>query len=174
MENNKNNEKLGTLIHVYGTHGRAEEAVQELKRGGFDMKKLSILAKDFQSQENVVGFYNAGDRMKSWGKFGAIWGGLWGMLFGSGIFLVPVIVAGSFAALLVATLEGAVVMGGFTAIGAALFSIGIPKDTVLRYETDLKAGKFLLVAHGAHEEVERAKEILASHSIKSELHSVAS
>ena len=53
------------------------------------MQKLSILAKDFQSQENVVGFYNAGDRMKTWGKFGAIWGGIWGMLFGTGVFLIP-------------------------------------------------------------------------------------
>jgi hypothetical protein len=37
----------------------------------------------------VIGYYNAGDRMKYWGKLGAFWGGFWGLLFGSAFFLIP-------------------------------------------------------------------------------------
>ena len=46
------------------------------------MKKLSILGKDYHTEEHVVGYYKAGDRMKAWGKMGAFWGGMWGLLFG--------------------------------------------------------------------------------------------
>jgi hypothetical protein len=53
-----------------------------------------------------------------------------------------------------------VVTGGLTALGGALASIGIPKDSVIRYESALKAHKFILVAHGTAQEVEKAKDIL--------------
>ena len=61
---------------------------------------------------------------------------------------------------IVGALEGAVVTGGLTALGAGLYSIGIPKHSVMQYESEVKSGKLLLVAHGTPEEVERAKEIL--------------
>jgi len=50
------------------------------------------------------------------------------------------------------------------AIGGALFSLGIPKDSVLQYEAALKADGFLLVAHGPAEEMARAKTILEATS----------
>jgi hypothetical protein len=152
------------VIAVYNTHTEAETAVKELQRGGFDMKKLSVVGKDYHTDEQVVGYYNTGDRMKSWGKWGALWGGLWGLLFGAAFFWVPgvgpLLVAGPLSAAIVATLESAVVVGGLSVLGAALYSIGIPKDSVLRYETAVKANKFLLVAHGTVAEIDKAKEIL--------------
>ena len=59
------------VVAVYNSHVQAEEAVDQLKRAGFDMTKLSIVGKDYHTEENVVGYYNAGDRMKHWGKMGA-------------------------------------------------------------------------------------------------------
>ena len=62
------------------------------------MKKLSIVGRDYHTDEHVVGYYNTGDRMKVWGKAGAFWGGLWGFLFGSAFFQrVARIQAGVFA-----------------------------------------------------------------------------
>lgn len=52
--------------------------------------------------------------------------------------------------------------GGISAIGAALYSVGIPRNSVLEYETSIEAGKFLLVATGTEAEVDRAREILQS------------
>jgi uncharacterized membrane protein len=152
------------VVAVYKDHKDAEEAVQELQRAGFDMKKLSIVGKDYHTEEHVTGYYNAGDRMKYWGKLGAFWGGVWGMLFGAAFFAVPgigpVLVAGPLVAWIVGALEGAIVTGGLSAVGAGLYSVGIPKDSVVRYETELKASNFLLVAHGAAEEIARAREII--------------
>ncbi len=50
--------------------------------------------------------------------------------------------------------------GGITAHGGALASIGIPRDSVIRYETAIKANKFILLVHGFLPEVEKAKDVL--------------
>ena len=75
------------VVGVYHSHTDAEAAVKELQKSGFDMQKLSIVGKDYQTEEHVVGYYNAGDRMKFWGTRGAFWGWLGGLLFGSAPFL---------------------------------------------------------------------------------------
>jgi uncharacterized membrane protein len=160
----KNMNKNNSIVAIYPSHTAAEAAVKELQKSGFDMKKLSIVGRDYHTDEHVIGYYNAGDRMKYWGKMGAFWGGIWGMLFGSAFFLIPgigpLIVAGPLVAWIVGALEGAVVVGGLSAVGAGLYSLGIPKDSILRYERALKTDKFVLIAHGSVNETTRAKEIL--------------
>jgi hypothetical protein len=103
--------------------------------------------------------------MRYWGKLGAFWGGIWGMLFGSVLFLIPgvgpLLVAGPLVTWIVGALEGAVVVGGLSAIGAGFYSLGIPKNSILRYETALKTGKFVVIAHGTAEEATRAREIIS-------------
>ena len=101
------------------------------------MKSLSIAGKDTHTDEHVVGYCNAGDRMKRWGKVGAFWGGFWGLLFGSGLFLIPglgpILIAGPLVAWIIAGLEGAVVVGGVTALGAGLVSIGVATPAFLAH-----------------------------------------
>jgi uncharacterized membrane protein len=152
------------VVAIYDTHEQAEHAIEELQVAGVDMKSLSIAAKDTHTDEHVVGYYNAGDRMKYWGKVGAFWGGFWGLLFGSALFAIPglgpILVAGPLVAWIVAGLEGAAVVSGVSAIGAGLVSIGIPKNSVLKYEVALKTDKFMLVVHGTPEVVAKAKDII--------------
>jgi len=156
--------KDNAVVATYHTHVQAEAAVKELQQAGFDMKRLSIVGKDYHTDQHVVGYYNAGDRMKYWGKLGAFWGGLWGLLFGSAFFWVPgigpLLVAGPLTAAIIGGLEGAVVVGGLSALGAGLYSIGIPKDSVVKYETAIKSDQYLLVAHGTSDEVRKAADIL--------------
>jgi uncharacterized membrane protein len=153
-----------SVVAVYDSHVMAERAIQELQRSGFDMKQLSIIGKDYHTEEDVVGYYNTGDRMRYWGKAGALWGGIFGLLFGSAFFLVPgfgpLVVAGPMVAWIVGALENAVVVGALSALGAGLYSLGIPEDSILKYETALKAGSFLLIAHGTPDQVTRAKQLL--------------
>jgi len=162
--NNKPRQNQNSVVAVFSQHPAAEDAIKQLQGGGFDIKKLAVIGRDYQTEEDVVGFYNTGDRMKYWGKWGAFWGGLWGMLFGSAFLIIPgigpVVAAGSIVAWIVAALEGAVVVGGVSALGAGLFSLGIPKNSVVKYETSIKAGKFVLVAHGTAEEVRKARDLL--------------
>ena len=154
------------VIAVFTDHPAAEAAVKKLAQAGIDIKHLSVVGKGYHTDEQVVGFYNTGDRMKFWGKRGAFWGGLWGWLFGGVFMFVPVIghvvVLGYLASMLIAAVEGAVVVGGLSALGAALVGSGIPKDSVIAYETAIKADGFLVTVHGPAEELARAKAILGS------------
>jgi len=153
-----------SCVAIFNTHEEAEQGIKELQKSGYDMKKLSITGKGYHSDEHVIGYYNTGDRVKFWGKWGLFWGGIFGLLFGSAFFIIPgigsVAVASPLVSSLVGGLEGATLYGGLSALGAALYSIGIPKDSIIKYETALKADKFLLIAHGTRDEVEKAKNIL--------------
>ena len=153
-------------VYVFNTHAQAEEAIQSLSRSGFDMKQLSLVGKGYHSEEHPVGFYTLGDKIKAWGGTGAAWGGFWGLLFAPAIFFLPgvglVAMAGPFVAAMVGALEGALVVGGLSAIGAALTRIGVAKDEVIKYETALKVDKYILMVHGDASAQAQARAVLAT------------
>lgn len=153
-----------SVVGVFASHSLAENAVKELQKNGLNIKKLSIVGRDLHTDEHVVGYYNSGERMMYWGKQGAFWGGVWGLLVGAGFFWVPglgpLLVAGPLVTMIVGAVEGAAVVGGLSAIGAGLYSLGIPKDSVLLYETAIKTGKYVVVFHGSAEEVEKTRKLL--------------
>jgi len=157
-----------SVVAVFNAHADAADAVRSMQKAGYDMTKLSIIGKDKHAEENVVGYYNTGSRMGYWGKLGVFWGGLCGLLFGSAFLLVPgigpVVIAGPVVGLIIGMLEGAAVVGGISAVGAALYSIGIPKDSVIQFENSLKADRFLVIAHGSTGEIAQARELLQSSS----------
>jgi hypothetical protein len=152
------------VIAVFDDHPAAEAAVKKLTAAGFEMKSLSVIGKGYHTEEKVTGFYNLGDKMKIWGSRGAFWGGLWGLFFGGMFLVIPVVghvmILGYIGAAVFSAVEGAVIVGGLGALGAALSTIGVPKDTVVHYETAIKADGFLVMAHGTSEEMMRAKAIL--------------
>ncbi len=71
------------------------------------------------------------------------------------------VVLGYLASMVVSVIEGAVVVGGLSALGAAIYGSGVPKDSVIAYESALQADEFLIMAHGPAAEMARAKEILS-------------
>ena len=155
-----------TLVAVFPDHAAAEDGVKKLAQAGFELKSLSVVGNGYHTEEKVVGFYDVGDRVKLWGQRGAFWGGLWGLFFG-GLFVTtpaigPVFVLGYLAGAAISAVEGAIVIGGLSAVGAALYSVGIPKDSVIAYETAIKADEFLVMAHGGAAETSRAKAVLGS------------
>lgn len=153
---------------VFGSHQAAETAVKALAADGFDMGKLSIIGRDYHSDEQVVGFYNGKDRVKYWGRNGAFWGGLFGILFAPAFFFIPgigpILTGGLFGSALMGLIEGGLVGvvggGGLSALAAGFMSIGIPKDSVVRYQAAIKADKFLLLVHGSADDVSRAHALL--------------
>jgi uncharacterized membrane protein len=167
---------VNSVVAVYPTHTEADQAVKELQRGGVDLHKLSIVGKGYHTDEHAVGYYNTGDRMMYWGKVGAFWGGFWGLLFGSAFFVIPglgpILAAGPVVAWIVGALESAVMVGGVSALGAGLYSMGIPKDSIVKYEAALKTDQFLLIVHGTAAEVTKAKDIIeTTHPAQFSVHS---
>jgi len=158
-------ERTDIAVAKFIDHTDAETAVKTLAQAGYDMKQLSIIGRGYHIEEHPIGFYNTGGRIRFWGKLGAFWGALWG-LFGVGVFLAspttgPVMALGAVAAAIVGALESTVAFAGASATGAAIYSMGIPENSVLAYETILKSDGFLVFVHGVAGEVSRARTLLA-------------
>ena len=167
--------EYNSCVAIFDTHDEAERAIALLEKAGFSMKSLSTIGRDYHSEVEVHGYYNTGDRAKFWGKTGAFWGSLWSVLFGSAFLFVPglgpVVVGGPLVHAIIAGLEGPVSTGELGALGVALYSIGIPKESIIEYETALKADRFLLLAQGSPGEVRRVQEILGvSKDVETSVH----
>ena len=151
-------------VYTFQTHDEAENAVRLLGLAGFDMRHLSVVGRGYHSEEHPIGFYTKGDRITSWGKFGAFWGAIWGLLFAPAVFFLPglgfMAMAGPVVGALVNALEGAVVVGGLSALGSAMIDLGINEEQAIKYETAIKADNFLLLVHGSNDEIERAHNLL--------------
>ena len=165
-------------VAVFDRHANAERAISALQAAGFDMKKLSIVGRDYLTEEHAVGFYNTGDRVRYWGRYGAFWGAIFGMIFAPAFFWIPgvgpILTGGIISSMMMGIIEGGVVgaavAGGTSALAAAMVGLGIPKDTVIEYETQLKANKFLLIASGSGADVEQARGLLAEHKGQVDVH----
>jgi hypothetical protein len=155
--------------YIFNEHEEAEDAIRKLTQSGFDVKKLSLLGKGYHSEEQPIGFYTTADKIKTWGVNGAFWGGIWGLLMGPAVFFLPGIgllaLAGPIVAVLVAALEGAVLVGGMSALGAALSRIGVADKQIIKYEVALKANKYILMVHGGADDLAQAHSVLATSEV---------
>jgi hypothetical protein len=153
--------RMSALVALYNSHQEAGPAIRELQRSGLDLQNLSVVGRDYYTEEGVVGTYSSGGRMEACGKTGSFWGEIWGLLSGSAFFLIPglgpVFVAGPMVGWITRELDGAAVVGGLSALGAALYGIGVPAKGIIEYESQIRAGKVCFVAHGSHEAMQDVK-----------------
>ena len=159
------------IVAVFETHKSAELAIKELDRLGFNMKNLSIVGRGYQTEEKVLGYVKTKDRLMIWGKRGAFWGMLTGLLAGSAFLFIPglghIVILGPLVNWLTG---GALLGGGLSVLGGALRSIGVPQGSVLKYERAIKAEKYVLVAYDEKDIIEEAKGLLETRAELAEIH----
>lgn len=154
------------MVVVYRDPQRTREAVKELERTGFNLNQVSLVGIVRPGRRAAVACYSDGNHIKCWGERSTLWNSLcsaikgWAFLSLPGIG--PMLVSGPLALWIVAALENAAIFSNLSAFGATLYSIGIPKDRVQNYETALREGNYLLVAHGPAREIMRARQVLAA------------
>ena len=68
--------------------------------------------------------------------------------------------AGPVVSVLVSALEGAIVVGGLSALGCAMLELGIDHSSAIKYEVALKADQFILMVHGSEAEIQHARSML--------------
>ena len=155
-----------SVVAIYGHIDQAEEAVQTLGKAGFPIQHVSIIAKDLGTEKKIHGFITPCDVARSSARTGAWVGGIFGMLLGAAVVWIPglgpLVVAGSLTSALLGGLEGAVAGAAMTGVFGWLASLGISKQHILKYEESVRAGKYLVIAHGTPQEVEKARGILAA------------
>lgn len=153
------------VVALFSTHALADACVRRLDAGGVPLSAISVVGRNYHSEEQPLGYFNVGERALFYGKWGAFWGGLAGLLLGSGFFFVPavgpMVVLGPLTSSIVGGIEGAVLAGGASALTGALMALGLPRNTVLRYDTALKADQFLVSVHAQEQDVARIRALLA-------------
>ncbi len=170
-----------SVIGVYDSLSKAEEAVYKLDWAGFPIKQVSIVGQSLQ-QEDVQGYVTVADLAQKGLKAGAWAGGLFGLLTVAASIWIPeagrLLVAGPLATALLGFLgglEGAVAGAAWGGVLGTLVGWGVSKQHIIKYEENLKAGKYLVIAHGSAAEVEHARHILHSTAAEDlDLHNGAS
>lgn len=154
-----------TVLAIYPDHEKAENAVRFLQKAGLPMEKLSIIGKDFQTIEHAIGFVTTSSIANDSARVGAWTGGIFGLLVGAAFLIVPglgpLVIIGPFAATLLGGVEGAIAGGALGGLTGALISLGVTKNQAIRYESELRAGKFLVTLHGDATLVEKAEKLLS-------------
>jgi hypothetical protein len=155
----------GILVAVYRDHVQVQRALEKLDHSNSDLRRVCVVGTDYHVRENVWGHYATGRTFQAWGELGCFWGGVWAVLTGAGVFFLPrlgeVVMAGPVVGWLVETLEKGVMVKGLTVLGAALVGRGVPADSMLDYEADLRGDKFLLMIAGATTELAKARSLIA-------------
>lgn len=155
-----------SIVAIFDSHIGAEAALKALQNAGLDMRLVSVVAKDFYSEEQAVGLFTSGDQIKFWGVRGRFWGSLWGMLSGGAFLFIPTIgplvAMGPLVAGIVRVLEADALGSATGALGGALRSVGISDDGVSNYETAVKLGKFMVLARGDLDVLLGARAVLSA------------
>ncbi len=153
-----------SVVGIYATLEAAEGAVKKLDEGQFPIRQISLVARDIQDEKKVHGYVTACDVSQAGAKTGAWMGGLFGVLVGAAFLWVPgvgpAIIAGSLSSVLLGGVEGALAGAAMGGILSGLSAWGIAKEHILKYEQSVKAGSYLVIAHGSPEEVAKAQELL--------------
>jgi hypothetical protein len=147
-----------SLVAVYTSNVDAESAVIELDHIGFDIKLLSIMGRSYYSEYSVVAQYSYSGMPRS------TWRGLRELLFSSTFFWIPdvgpALVAGPLVDTIGRALRTAAASDRVSPIRLGLFEMGIPLESVHKYEIALLEGNCILIASGSEDYLNRAKDTL--------------
>lgn len=169
-------ERLVLVVGVYPNQARAQQLVEKLIDEDYPMDRISLLSRAGRGAgDDMLGvtYHDTAERMKVWGKHGAFWGAVWGLLASaSGMFILPglgpLLVAGPIVEALSAAIASAAVVGGTMAgaaaishLASALHRIGIPEDELQQIEAAIEAGQYVVILHCAPNEAEKLARTLA-------------
>ncbi len=150
-----------SIVAIYGNHDDAEVAVRRLADQGVPINQVSIVGRNFETHQDIQGFYRPADAALDGAGDGAWFGGLFGLMMGAmGFFIFPVVGGLMIMGPLAGMVAGAIGGAGVGALLNALTAMGVPRDQALVYQERLQAGEFLVVVHGGVGETARARAIL--------------
>ena len=151
------------LVAVFEDKGRAERAIARLIENDYPPDRISLLGRGVASGDDILGIHDPEsiDRMKSWGRQGAIWGGLWGLIGGAaGTFAIPglgtLFVIGPIVDAIAAAVAGAGTMAVAALLSEALVKLhrfGIAEEALHDLEQAIRDGRFVMILQGDAAEI---------------------
>lgn len=174
---NDSNEKQRVAIGVFSTRLNAELALQELRNANFPMDKVSIIAKNAETESDIAGVEvkdNHDNRADEGAAAGAVTGGflggVTGLLVGLGSLAIPgigpIMFAGAEATAIATTLAGGAIGAATGSLVGALIGLGIPEERAKVYSELVNQGYYLILINGTQPDAEFAQSILSSRNIE--------
>jgi len=158
------------LLAFYDTDTQARNVLERLVEADYPLDQLSLLGKASSSGDDPLGVYypSSRERVLGWGRLGAFWGAVLGMISGAaGMFVLPGLGAMMLIGPIAEALAGAAIGGGLMAGGAALSEVavtihrmGVPEDALESIEQRLRDGQYLLLLIAHTSELERWQRLL--------------
>ncbi|MBE9046454.1 hypothetical protein IQ255_18920 [Pleurocapsales cyanobacterium LEGE 10410] len=159
-------------VGSFPTREDAEVALIELRDCGFNMDRISAIARNPATEEQLgeVEVKSSSSKTKDGAETGAVMGattgGMLGLIGSLSILAIP----GVGLATEVAVLLGNALLGsGFGAAGGslvgALIGWGVPEEQAKYYDELLSQGEYLVVVEGTEAEINEAAAILLNRQI---------
>ncbi|MCC3419708.1 MULTISPECIES: general stress protein [unclassified Microcoleus] len=164
-------------VGVFSTRRETEHALGELRTGGFDMDRVSVIAKDGDSKGDIAGIdvHDSADNKADEGATkgaltGGTLGGLTGLLVGLGLVAIPgigpIMLAGASATAIATTLAGTALGAAAGSLIGALVGLGIPEEEARAYNDRVARGDYLVLVDGSEAEVAKAGAVLSRGGIQ--------
>ena len=161
---------------LYYSRDEAEAAVRDLKSAGYDMDRVSVIAKDADkvgghdsTTTEEVG-NKADDGAATGALTGGALGGITGLLVGLGALAIPgigpILLAGAEATAIATTLAGGAIGAAAGGLIGALIGLGIPEERAKVYSDRVGRGSFLVMVTGTGAEIDRVAEIMRRHGVE--------
>ncbi len=159
---------------LFYSRDEAEAAVHDLKDAGYDMDRVSVIARDADSiggQDTTKEVGNKADEGAATGALtGGALGGITGLLVGLGTLAIPgigpILLAGAEATAIATTLAGAGIGAAAGGLIGALVGLGIPEEKAKIYNDRVKGGSFLVIVNGTAAEIARAEAIMQKNGVE--------
>ena len=131
-----------TVVGVFNTRDRAEDAIRELRDAGFRDDQIGFAVKDGAAPTGTISVAESTDNAAGGAATGAVVGGLLGA---AAALLIP----GIGPVLALGTLGGTVLAGaaagaGLGALAGALIGMGVPEEEARYYEGEFHQGRVLV------------------------------
>ncbi len=170
-----NNLRYKRAVGLYRTRAEAEKVIQALKNDGYNMDRVSVIAKDNDkvaghatTQTKDVG--NEADKGAATGALaGGTLGGITGLLVGLGLLAIPgvgpILLAGAEATTIATTLAGAGIGAAAGGLVGALIGLGIPEEKAKIYSDGVSNNQFLVMVTGTEAEINKISSIMRNYNV---------
>ncbi len=172
--NNLNNHFYKRAAGLFYSRDEAEAAVRALQDAGYDMDRVSVIAKDADTIGGHETTEEVGNKADDGAATGAVTGGalggITGLLVGLGALAIPgigpILLAGAEATAIATTLAGAGIGAAAGGLIGALIGLGIPEEKAKVYNDRVKGGSFLVIVNGTAAEIARAETIMQHNGVE--------
>lgn len=159
---------MRTVVGLFDDVDIARKVVSELIEKGFDRDDISLVARQYETDNIVEVDLDTADDTAEGAALGAVSGGvvggLTGLLVGAGALAIPGIGPIVAAGPIITALTGAGIGAATGGVLGALVGLGIPEDDVEYYAEGIRRGGTLVAVKTDENWVERATEIMNRHN----------